>query len=526
LLAVLPAASWSQDESSEANKTQSEESPSDQDAAPVIVDGNQLFMLRGVSSQPAQERAQVVAERIVEAADRKTAGPPMVDVRPGEFGPTIYADGVMITMATQIDAEYEGLEVEFVAELHREAIEKAILAYRASRTEEARVKSIVGALIWTGLFLVFLFVLYGAQRWTVGRLDRSIAGHLDKFEEATKELVRKETIIALIRAAIQLSMAVLFIVSFYYYITFILFEFAETKPFANLLISSVASPIFAIARAIVAQIPSLVALAVIFVVTRYLLRLVHLYFINLEAGTIKIKGFEKQWVWPTYNILKGLIIIFALVLAFPFIPGSDSAAFRGASILLGIMVSLGSNSVVANLLAGLFVIYKRSTNIGDRIQVGEHVGDVVAVKLMETHLKSIKNELISIPNSQLLNSEVKNYTTRIDRRGLLVHTTVGIGYEEPREKIEALLIEAAGRTKGLKQSPEPFVLRTKLGDYAVNYEINAYAPHGKEIVLIHSDLHGHILDVFNENKIQIMTPSYVADPSEPKVAPTGSRLAR
>ena len=162
------------------------------------------------------------------------------------------------------------------------------------------------------------------------------------------------------------------------------------------------------------------------------------------------------------------------------------------------------------------MIYRRSTSIGDRIKLGDHVGDVIEIKLMETHLKSIKNELISIPNAQLLNSEVVNYSKRIDGSGLLLHTTVGIGYEEPPKKIEAMLIEAAGRTKGLKARPEPFVLWSALADYAINYQVNAYTTRGNSIPKIKSDLHRHIVDVFNENKVQIIPPPTSPIPKTPR----------
>jgi small-conductance mechanosensitive channel len=148
----------------------------------------------------------------------------------------------------------------------------------------------------------------------------------------------------------------------------------------------------------------------------------------------------------------------------------------------------------------------------------------LAIKLMETHLKSLKNELISIPNSLLLSTDVVNYTSKIDDKGLLVHTTVGIGYEEPQRKIEAMLIDAANRTKLLKKTPKPFVLRTILADFSVHYQINAYSMHGDKLPVILSDLHANILDVFNEQKVQIMTPSYMADTPSPKIAPVPNKI--
>lgn len=160
--------------------------------------------------------------------------------------------------------------------------------------------------------------------------------------------------------------------------------------------------------------------------------------------------------------------------------------------------------------------------------VGDQIGDVVEIKMMETLIKSVKNEMVSIPNAQLLNSEVVNYSRKIDGRGLLVHTTVGIGYEEPQNKVEAMLIEAARRTRDLKKSPAPFVLWANLADYAINYQINAFTTRGSSLPRILSDLHRNIVDVFNENGVQIMTPSYMADPEKPKVPtqPWDGKLAK
>ncbi|MEP3035297.1 MAG: mechanosensitive ion channel domain-containing protein, partial [Pseudoruegeria sp.] len=309
----------------------------------------------------------------------------------------------------------------------------------------------------------------------------------------------------------------LILLASYYYVSFVLFAFVETRPFATLLITYVSDPIFELGFSIVGYTPNLVTLLVIYIVMRYLLNLLRNVFDNIEAGTLSFDGFEAHWIWPTYNILRVLMVVFALVLAYPYIPGSSSQAFQAISILVGLMVSMGSNSVVSNALAGLFVLYRRSANIGDRIKVGGHTGDVVAIKLMETYIKSLKNELISVPNSQFLGSEVINYSTKIDGRGLLVHTTVGIGYEESQEKVEALLLEAASRTHYIKKSPPPFVLRTLLGDFAVNYQINGFTTRGEYMQKIISELHSHILDVFHENGVQIMSPHYEADPETLKI---------
>jgi len=213
------------------------------------------------------------------------------------------------------------------------------------------------------------------------------------------------------------------------------------------------------------------------------------------------------------------IVAFALVVAYPYIPGSRSAAFQSISIFLGVMFSIGSSSFIANIIAGYSMTYRRAFRVGDRIQVGEVFGDVSEIRLQVTHVRSVKNEEIVVPNSGLLNINVVNYSALARTRGLILHTTVGIGYETPWRQVEAMLLLAAERTPGLLREPAPFVLQKSLGDFCVVYEINVYCDVPAEMATLYSRLHQNILDVFNEYGVQIMTPAYEGDPGQPKVVP-------
>ncbi|UUV04919.1 mechanosensitive ion channel family protein [Ruegeria sp. YS9] len=485
--------------------------------APVIVDGDMLFFLRGSSALPAPERAEGVQKKIIEVAEASES--PTVDItfEETDLGIRIRADDEIVSIVTVADAELDQMELDVLSFLHGQAIEEAILAYRSNRTEQARVSGAIEAAAWTIGFVVFVLVILWLHRRIRRRTLKLVKRYLQDVETATAKSVQAEAIAALIRYGLNFVLLVIFFLGFYYYLSFVLLAFAETRYFAQLLLTYLTEPVLLIFKGILSYIPNLIMLSLIAWVTLYIIKGMRVFFDAVEAGSFEMGDFEKHWVNPTFNIARVVVILIALVFAVPYIPGSDSAAFQGLTILVGAMLSLGANSVVSNMLAGLFVIYRRSTSIGDRIQIGEHIGDVVQIKLMETHLKSIKNELISIPNAQLMNSDVVNFSKKTDGSGLLLHTTVGIGYEEPPEKIEAMLIEAANRTKGIKAKPEPFVLWTALADYAINYQINGYTTRGSIIPKIRSDLHRNIVAVFNENKVQIMTPSYMADPPEPKI---------
>lgn len=485
--------------------------------APVIIDGDMLFFLRGSSALPAPERAETVQDNIIQVAEASDAADVVVTYEETELGTRILVDGIIVSIVTVADAELDQMELDVLSFLHGEAIEQAILSYRANRTEAARVSGAIEAAAWTIGFAILIFVIF----WVHGRMRRRtlefVQRYLQDVENATAKHVQAEAIAALLRYGMNFALLVVFFLGFYYYLSFVLLAFAETRYFAQLLLTYLTQPVLTIAGGIVSYLPNLIMLGLIGWVTLYVVKGLRVFFDAIEAGTFEMRDFEHHWINPTFNIARVVVILIALVFAVPYIPGSDSAAFQGLTILVGAMLSLGANSVVSNMLAGLFVIYRRSTSIGDRIQIGDHIGDVVQIKLMETHLKSIKNELISIPNAQLMNSDVVNFSKKTDGSGLLLHTTVGIGYEEPPEKVEAMLIEAAHRTKGIKAKPEPFVLWTALADYAINYQVNGYTTRGSIIPKIRSDLHRNIVAVFNENGVQIMTPSYMADPPEPKI---------
>ncbi len=498
-----------------APKTQSTEDPDF--LAPVVIDGETLFELRGTSALPASERAEKVEKRIIEVADLPSSVELSFDVSGSEFGFAISANGRILTIATPADAKSEQIGIELLAQLHAEAIKTAIENYRFGRTDEALIESSLLAFALTVAFILLTVFFSRLRRRLIGWVERFALKRITSVEEATNEIVKGKAVAQLASFITNILLWVGYFFGFYYYLTFVLLSFAQTRPLAELLLTYISQPIIDAMANGMGYLPNLVTLTIIVIITRYLIRGLELFMENIEAGTFELREFEPHWVKPTFNIARVGIIAVAIVFAYPHIPGSDSKAFQGLTILAGIMVSLGSNTVVSNMMAGLFVIYRRSTNVGDRIKVGEQIGDVVEIKLMETLIKSVKNEMVSIPNAQLLDSEVVNYSRKIDGRGLLVHTTVGIGYEEPQDKVEAMLIEAARRTRDLKKSPPSFVLWTQLADYAINYQINAYTTRGASIPRILSDLHRNIVDVFNENKVQIMTPSYEADPEELKI---------
>jgi small-conductance mechanosensitive channel len=245
----------------------------------------------------------------------------------------------------------------------------------------------------------------------------------------------------------------------------------------------------------------------------------HLLFDHIEQGTITFSGFYPEWAKPTYRILRFLVIAFAAVVAFPYVPGSDSPAFKGVSLFLGVLFSLGSQSTVSNILAGFTMTYRRLFKVGDRVRIDDILGDVTRIRLQVTHLKTVKNEEVIVPNSTILNSTVTNYSSLVEEKPLLLHTSLTIGYDAPWRQVHALLLMAAERTPGLLREPAPFVLQKSLDDFYVTYELNVATNTPHSMATFYSGLHQNIQDCFNEYGVQIMSPNYEADRSEPTIVP-------
>ena len=222
---------------------------------------------------------------------------------------------------------------------------------------------------------------------------------------------------------------------------------------------------------------------------------------------------------PTYKIVRFALVAFGIVVAYPYLPGSQSDAFKGVSLFVGVLFSLGSTSAISNLIAGYVLIYRRVFKVGDMVKIADVIGEVTEFRIQVTRLRSFKNEEVVFPNSQILGAQITNYSVLARGEGLILHTEVGIGYETPWRQVEAMLLAAAEDTPGILRTPAPFVLQRALANCAVTYELNVYCANAQRMLEVYADMHRQILDVFNQYNVQIMTPLYIADPPEPKVVP-------
>jgi small-conductance mechanosensitive channel len=333
------------------------------------------------------------------------------------------------------------------------------------------------------------------------------------------QVVRAKQIWALVGGLLNLAWALAVIVILFAYLRYVFGLFPWTRGLSIGLLEITVGPLETLATGFIQEVPNLVFLVVLVFVTRFILKFVRFFFQSIAEGAVKLHNFDSEWAPHTYRLIRTLVIALAVIVAYPYVPGSESEAFKGVSLFIGVIFSLGSSSLIGNVIAGYSMIYRRAFKIGDRIKVGDHLGEVVSTRLLVTHIRTPKNEVVVVPNSTILGSEIVNYSSMAEGGGLILHTTVSINYSTPWRQVEAMLLEAAARTPGLLREPAPFVLQKTLGDFAVTYELNAYCRTPGLMPRLYADMHRHILDVFNEYGVQIMTPAYEGDPAEPKVVP-------
>jgi small-conductance mechanosensitive channel len=486
-------------------------------AAPVEIDGHVLFRVRGTSVLPAEKRAAAIVGRIETlAADGNV---PVEAVHPVEFesGTGIFVGNQRVLVVLDADAQLESVDRKVLASTIVHSIQEAITLYRQERSREALVRKTARAIIAsTILAVLFALVLWFSRRLHAA-LESRYRQRVHSVGIQSFQIVRAEQIWDALQRLISGARVIVLFVASFIYLQYVLTLLPWTRGTANRLLGYILDPLGVMGRGIVKEIPDMFFLAILFSITRYLLKLVHLFFAAVGRGEVALSGFDPEWAESTYKLVRVVAVVFTLVVAYPYIPGSDSEAFKGISIFIGIIFSLGSSSAIANLIAGYLMTYRRAFRVGDRVKIGETMGDVIETRLQVTHLKTIKNEEVIIPNSTILNNEVVNYSSLARRDGLILHATVDIGYGTPWRQVEAMLLMAAQRTAGLMKEPLPFILQEALGGFAVTYELNVYCDNAQSMGKTYTALRRNILDVFNEYGVQIMTPAYEGDPEAPKV---------
>jgi len=417
---------------------------------------------------------------------------------------------IIIMSISESDAIWHDKSMHELAQSFKETIKNSIV-------EAKNANSWSKILVRIGLVLLVIGIAWGLI-WLIGKgYSRFLLFINSKKDKWLKALFYKDYTFLTAEQEMQVILFLVkifrwFVYAILLYITLpIIFSiFPFSRDWAEAVLNLIWSPFKGVLYAIWKYLPNLFSILVIYFVMKYVIRFVRYVFQEIEAKKLKISGFHADWAMPTYSIVKFLLYAFMFVLIFPYLPGSDSNIFKGVSVFIGVLFSLGSSSAIANMVAGLVITYMRPFKIGDRIKIGDVTGDVVEKTFLVTRVMTIKNEVITIPNSSVLNGNTINYSVEAMEKGLIIHTTVTIGYDVPWRNMHKALIESALRTDLILDEPKPFVLQTSLDDFYVSYQINAYIRETGKQAFIYSNLHQNIQDVCNEMGIEILSPHYRA----------------
>lgn len=472
-----------------------------------IKTGTLFYLKKGQGAYPAYIRATQINERLaaIEADYNELLDTFYLETKDNFI--QISNQKRFVMAVTEQDAEAEGTTLEQLAQTRLQELRDGF-AEEVSLTPAEWAKNIGFFLVsLIGLYLLtrVINLLFARLNKRLSKIERrflNIKGNLLKYFLPSKSkniFMVIANVIRLVVIGLMLFLMAPFLFSF----------FPLTKYLSLKFYDYIKGPLVYIFDGIVDFIPSLFFIVIICLVSRYFARVIRAITNDVDRGNLTIKNFHKDWAKPTGKLAITFLYALTLVLIFPYLPGSGSTAFQGVSIFIGAIISFGSTSAIANIIAGVVITYMRPFQIGDRVKIDNIVGDVVSKTMLVTNLITTKKESVTIPNANILIGNIINYSSR-ETGSIILHTTVTLGYDLPWQEANDLLLKAAQRTPHLYKDPEPFVLQTSLDDFYVSYELNAHTDQFKKIPLIYSELHKNILDVFDEAGVEILSPGYMA----------------
>ena len=478
---------------------------------PVIAEGDTLFYLftkRG--GYAPQQRAQMTGAAIEEIGKRFNLRPDSVSIDHSDIvSDLMYGNKVLLSLTDQ-DALWEGVSRDSLAKERRQNVITKLHEMKAEHSVWRMAKRILYFL----LVIVGQYLLFRLTNWLFRKLKVRILRLKDTKIKPVSiqgyELLDAQKQANLLVFLAGIGRYILMGIQLVITVPLIFIIFPQTEGLAYRLLGYIWNPIRNIFVDIIDYIPNLFTIVVIWYAVKYLVRMVLYLAREIEAGRLKFNGFYPDWAMPTFHIVRFLLYAFMIAMIYPYLPGSKSGVFQGISVFVGLIVSLGSSTVIGNIIAGLVITYMRPFKMGDRIKLNDTTGDIIEKTPLVTRIRTPKNEVVMVPNSFIMSSHTVNYSTSAREYGLIIHSEVSIGYDVPWRQVNQILIDAALNTPGVVDDPRPFVLETSLSDWYPVYQINAYIKEAHKMAQIYSDLHQTIQDKFNEAGIEIMSPHYMA----------------
>ncbi|HET7543227.1 MAG TPA: mechanosensitive ion channel domain-containing protein [Polyangiaceae bacterium] len=508
------------EESTEPGRPKEPAHPSALVEAPVVVFNRTITVLRApLLGVPPADRARHTEARLSDLFSRP--GPMKISVTSTPMANAILVNGALGLALTAGDADVlDGQTLEEATHAARAAIERV-----AEETREASDRERLWHALWHGgiatLLLIAVFVVVLRTRtWVVKHLTRLLEGSTQRLTAAVPALYGAR-LFAISRLLVRAGSTFLLLVACYRWASYVMYQFPYTRAWGEQLDSYLLGVLLSIGGGILHSLPDLLVALLIFVLARALLSVVDPVFDGIEKRNVHGGWLDADTAKPTRRIFAMAVWAFAAVMAYPYLPGASSEAFKGVSVLLGLMVTLGGSSLFGQAASGFILLYSRTLRIGEFVRVGDDEGTVTELGVFTTKIATGLGEQLSIPNALVLGTVTRNYSRPTKGSGFMLRTTVTIGYDSPWRQIQALLIEAARRTPGVSAEPGPQVFQTALSDFYIEYQLVCLATQtsAKSRAEALAALNANVVDTFNEYGVQIMSPHYLADPATAKVVP-------
>ena len=487
---------------------------------PVVVHNRTITVFRATFLGTAEHRARRTSQHLQELLSRGGAG--KVTVQSAPQGNIILIDDELAVILTPDDVDrVRGETLEAATQKAVTTLERVIEETRESRDRARLLRAVAATGLATLLCALALWLVWRARVWLVRRLARALEKGASRIAVGGTQVLHSERLLILSRWTVRAVSWLLIAVLVYRWLSFVFGQFPYTRPWAEQLDGFLIGVASQIGTAVIAAIPDLTIALLIFLLASAAIGMLNPFFERIRASGRRQGWLDADTVQPTQRIFKTAVWLFAIVMAYPYLPGADSDAFKGMSVLIGLMVTVGASSLIGQAASGLILMYSRTLRAGEYVRIADHEGTVTEVGAFTTKIRTGLGEELTLPNSWILGNVSKNYSRTVEGVGYVVDTVVTIGYDTPWRQVEAMLIEAALRTEGVLSTPAPRVFQTALSDFYPEYRLVCQAvprePRPRAVVL--AGLHANIQDVFNEHGVQIMSPHYLGDPSAPKVVP-------
>jgi small-conductance mechanosensitive channel len=478
-----------------------------------------ILMRASVSGTEPPERVEASTDRIHQLVDK--GGPLRVTTRavPGAIAVLIDGRTALRVWPDDIDRDAGETDIE-VAAAAAANLQRALDEIREGQDARTLLPAVGVSLLATILLAGLFWLMLRCYRWLSRRAHAMVQRRFPKqLPDWAGQVVGEAAVAGLFTVPLKLVALLLGVLFTYEWAAFVLGRFPYTRPWGEALLGNLLRTLGRFGAAVFEAIPGLFFVALIFVMTRIVVRAVRAFFDGVQSGRIRVGLVDDTTARPTGRLLIAGIWLFALVAAYPYIPGSGSEAFKGIGVFVGLMLSLGASGIVNQAVSGLMLMYTRALRPGEFVQIGEYEGTVKSVGFVTTRIETLRREEINIPNAVIATSVTRNYSRLADAGGVWIATKVTIGYDTPWRQVHALLESAAERTEGVSKEQSPRVRQTALLDFYVEYTLLVCIADPSQRVVTLDKLHANIQDAFNEHGVQIMSPNYEADPAGPKVVP-------